>query len=104
MSRYLLSTTEVYRVDSEKEAERLIEEAKDNSKYTLSKYTNQYKEKKQKGEVVDSYYKVSLIKTFEDEKDPYEKYEIYYTTEDEYSEKSYEDYEESDIVIDGGVD
>lgn len=53
--KYLLNTTEVYRVDSEAEAAQLIENAKQESGYILGKYTSQYKERKQKGEVVDSY-------------------------------------------------
>ena len=47
MSKYLISTTEVYRVDSEQEAAKLIEEAKHSDKYTLSKYSSVYKERKQ---------------------------------------------------------
>lgn len=78
MSKYLLSVTENYRIDSEEEAKNLIEEARGDSTYTLSKYTNQYKEKKQKGEVVDAYHKVSLTKVFTDEKEPIEQFEIEY--------------------------
>lgn len=65
---YLIETTEIYRVDSEDEAKDLVEEAKRTS--TVSKYSCVYKEKKQKGEVVDSYYKVSITKTWDDIKDP----------------------------------
>ena len=68
--KYLLTTTEVYRVESENEAKKMIEEAKEEKDFILKKYTNKYKEKKQKGEVIDTYWKVSLVKTFTDEKEP----------------------------------
>ena len=51
--KYLLKTTEVYRVDSEAEAAQLIDDAKKESGYILGKYASQYKERKQKGEVID---------------------------------------------------
>ena len=50
--KYLINTTEIYRVGSEEEAAILIENAKKESGYTLSKYSTQYKERKQKGEVI----------------------------------------------------
>ena len=53
--KYLLETTENYRVDNEAEAKELIEDAKNGKYYVLKKYTSQYKERKQKGEVVDAY-------------------------------------------------
>lgn len=77
--RYLLSVVETYRVESEAAAAELIEEAKSDSHFTLSKYTNQYRERKQKGEVVDSWHKVTLTKTFTDEKEPVEEFEVSYT-------------------------
>lgn len=67
---YLLKTTEEYRADSEREATELIEAAKADTRYVLSKYSSVKKERKAKGEVVDSWYHVSLTKTFDDEKDP----------------------------------
>lgn len=70
--KYLIEVTENYRVDSEKEAAALIEEAKQNQRqYALSKYSSVQKERKQKGEVIDSWFKVSLTKKFTDEKEPY---------------------------------
>lgn len=78
--KYLLSTTEVYRVSSEEEATKLIEDAKNDSGYLLDKYSSQYKEKKQKGEVVDYYWKVSLTKKFTDEKEPELETQVKYTS------------------------
>ena len=66
--KYLIETTEVYRVDNEDEAKGLIEEAKRTS--TLKKYNCVSKERKQKGEVVDSWYRLTLTKVWDDEKEP----------------------------------
>lgn len=65
---YLIETTEIYRVDTENGAKELVEDAKRTS--IVSKYSCVYKEKKQKGEIVDSYYKVSITKKWDDEKEP----------------------------------
>jgi hypothetical protein len=66
--KYLIETTEVYRCDSENEAKQLIEEAKRTS--TLKKYNCVAKEKKQKGEVIDSWFRLTLTKVWDDEKEP----------------------------------
>lgn len=77
--KYLLDVTETYRVDTEKEATALIDEAKKNQRqYSLSKYTSTQKDRKQKGEVVETWYKVTLSKKFTDEKEPYSNYEVQY--------------------------
>lgn len=70
MSKYLISTTEVYRADTEEEAEALISEAKNDGSYELKKYNCAYKDQKQKGEVIQEWYQVSLLKSFTDEKEP----------------------------------
>ena len=65
----LQKTTEVFRVDTEEEAMRMIEEAKDNQNahdYMLTKSSYVLKTKKAKGEIVDQWYLVSLEKTFND--------------------------------------
>jgi hypothetical protein len=51
MSKYLISTVETYRVDSETEVARIIEDAKNDSKYELVKYSSTAKETKQKGHI-----------------------------------------------------
>lgn len=76
--KYLLETTENYRVDSEAEAKELIENAKAGGNYILKKYSSQYKERKQKGEVIDAWYKVTLVKEFNSEKEPYSQVGIVY--------------------------
>lgn len=68
--KYLITTTEVYRFSSEDEATNFIEAAKKESGYVLTKHTVEYKEKKQKGEVIDFWWKATLVKSFNDEKEP----------------------------------
>ena len=70
MAKYLITTTETYRVDSEQEVEAILEDAKNDSNYTLVKYSSQYKERKTQGEVVDYWYRLTLTKAFTDEKEP----------------------------------
>ena len=76
--KYLTQVTETYRIDSEEEVKEAIDEAKAAKNYTLTKYTSQYKERKQKGEVVDAYYKVTLVKYFTSEKEPDLQVEVTY--------------------------
>ena len=70
MSKYLIKTTEEHRADSELEAAELINAAKADGRYLLAKYSSVKKERKQKGEIVDEYYIVSLVKVFDDPKEP----------------------------------
>lgn len=71
MANYLIKTTEVYRCDSEQEAKNLIEEAKQNSLYTVTKSSSEIRTLKQKGEIVDEWRRVTITKSFNDEKEPY---------------------------------
>lgn len=68
--KYLIKTVETYRVANEAEAKQLIESAKSDRSYTLSKYSSEYKCTKSKGEVVDEWYRVILTKDFCNEKEP----------------------------------
>ena len=70
MSKYLIKTTEEHRADSEFEVTELINAAKADSRYLLSKYSSVKKERKQKGEIVDEYFIVTLVKVFDDAKEP----------------------------------
>ena len=81
MSKYLVSTVETYRVDTETEATKVIEEAKQDNAYVLGKYTSEHKERKSKGEVIDEYWKLSLTKIFNDIKEPGSVVEIGYEVE-----------------------
>ena len=78
MAKYLVSTTETYRVDTERESAEAIEEAKKDTTYVLGKYTNEHKERKSKGEVVDEYWKLTLTKLFNDIKEPDNIYDVAY--------------------------
>ena len=70
MAKYLLKTTEEHRADSEAEATELINAAKADSRYVLSKYSSVKKERKAKGEIIDEYFIVTLVKVFDDAKEP----------------------------------
>lgn len=77
--KFLIQTTETYRVDSEEQVKQIIEEAKNDNHFIVKKYTSQFKERKQKGEVIDAYWKLSITKEFADEKEPQFQTEIEYT-------------------------
>lgn len=81
MSKYLTNVTETFRVDSEAEVAQIIEDAKADNKYTLAKYSSTYKERKQKGEVIDAWYRLTLTKVFNDEKEPDSAVKIEYERE-----------------------
>lgn len=68
--KYLIQTVETYRVDSESEAEQLIQEAKKDTKFDLLKSSTEKKDVKTKGEIIDTYYKVQLNKGFNEIKEP----------------------------------
>ena len=74
--KYLIRTTEVYRADNEDEAKAVIEEAKRTS--TVIKYNSTYKCKKQKGEVIDEWYRVEITKEWDDEKEPCGSTKVHY--------------------------
>ena len=50
----LLKVVETYRADTEEEVKALINDAKADSSFELAKYSSEFKEKKSKGEVIDS--------------------------------------------------
>ena len=81
MFEYLINTTEVYRVNTEKEATELINNAKQDKQYELAKYSSVKKEQKQKGEVIDEWYQVTLVKKFNAEKEPISHVSISYEVE-----------------------
>lgn len=75
MSRYLINRVDTYRVDSEAEAKNFVEEIK-NGNGELVKHSIEYKEQKQKGEVVQSWYRLTVKTVYNDEKDPYSAYDF----------------------------
>lgn len=67
--KLLMKTTDVYRVNDEDEAMRLIDEFKSNQNaegYTLTKSGYVLKTKKSKGEIIDSWAVVTIEKTFDE--------------------------------------
>ena len=80
MATYLVKTQETYRVSTDAEANTLINEAKEDPGYTLTKYNCQSKETKSKGEIIDEWYQVTLVKKFNDEKEPTDHISLCYTT------------------------
>lgn len=76
--KYLCEVTEKYRIDTETEAKAFIEEQKADNKYSLKKYASEQKERKIKGEIVDSWIQVTLVKMFNDPKEPIEEINISY--------------------------
>lgn len=84
MAKYLINTIETYRVDNELEAKELIESTKKGTIGTLTKYSSTYKNQKQKGEVVQEWYRVTLTQEFADEKDPYDEIGVKYFKEGDF--------------------
>lgn len=72
--RYLITTVETYRVDTQEDAENLIKEAKGAREYNLKKYSSEEKFLKQKGEIVQAWYRVTLTKEWDNEKEPENNY------------------------------
>ena len=67
--KILLKTTDVYRVDNEDEAIKMIEKARDNALtdgYSLTKSSYAIKTKKSKGEIIDSWAVVTVERSFTD--------------------------------------
>lgn len=64
----LISVVEQYRVDTEEEAARFIEECKEDAAthgYTLKSYTSTKKEKKAKGEIIDEAVLIKIAKDYD---------------------------------------
>ena len=71
--KYLINKTEIYRCDSEAEAKAFVEELKEEGLCVVSS-TIQMKERKQKGEVVDEWIRLTVKTVYNDEKDPMDPY------------------------------
>ena len=78
---YLVRTVETYRTGTEADAKKLIEDAKKDKSYTLSKYSSEYRCSKSKGEISDEWFRVILTKDFNIEKDPACTVDIVYNVE-----------------------
>jgi hypothetical protein len=82
---YLIKVTEQYRCDGEDEAQKLIEEAKHDRKYTVIKSSSEIKTVKSKGEIIDSWRRVIITKEFNEEKEP-DSYMMPHYTEGDFNE------------------
>lgn len=78
MSRYLVKTTEVYRVDTVSEVEQFHNELKGDPNFELASFAYQQKQVKQKGEIIDEYCLVTIKKNFNDPKEPLSTVEVKY--------------------------
>jgi len=70
MSVYLIEGTFKFRCDTEAEATQLIKEAKENGFYVVKKTTNEIKNTKSKGEIIDEWRRVVITQEFTSEKEP----------------------------------
>ena len=71
MSKYVTTISENYRVDREKEATDLIEEAKQDNRFTVLKSSTTYKfHKETKSKPEEEYWIVSITKQFNEVRDP----------------------------------
>ena len=68
--KYLLTTTEKYRVATVAEVEALHEEFLNDSSYTLASFGYTTKYIKAKGQIVEEYQVITAKKVFNDEKEP----------------------------------
>lgn len=65
--RHLIQTTEVYRIGTEPEVQNFINELKEQAReegYILRSCNYTLKEKKAKGEIIDSAYQVKIVKDY----------------------------------------
>ena len=68
MNATLLKETRIYQVDTEQEAQQLIENCikeQYNNGYKLTNHGSKYKTKKVKGEVVAEWYEVTLTRSYD---------------------------------------
>lgn len=79
--KYLISTTDIYRVATVADVEALHDELLNDSHFTLAAFSYKTKYIKQKGEVIDEYQLVTAKKLFNEEKDPNTSIGINYTME-----------------------
>lgn len=79
--RYLIGTTEVYRVDSEAEADELRAEALASHYYELIDFRSRPKVKKAKGEIIDEWVEVTIKTAITDETEPDRRLKVTYSAD-----------------------
>ena len=75
---YLISETDVYRVATVAEVEKLHEDLKNDPHFVLASFSYKTKVQKSKGDIVDEWQLVTAKKIFNEEKDPTSFVEISY--------------------------
>ena len=78
MIKYLITTTNTYRVHTVSEVEALHEELKNDPRFELTSFSYTTKDIKEKREVVDQYQLVKAKLVFTSEKEPEVQYEVEY--------------------------
>lgn len=78
MIKYLITTTNTYRVHTVAEVEALHEELKNDPRFELTSFSYTTKDIKEKREVVDQYQLVKAKLVFTSEKEPEVQYEVEY--------------------------
>lgn len=78
MIKYLLTTTNTYRVATLNDVEAFHEELKHSDMFELNNFSYTVKEIKRKGEVIDMYYVIKYKITFTNEKEPERRIEVEY--------------------------
>lgn len=87
MDKYLLKAKDTYRVPTVDDVEELHEALLQNPLFTVVEFKYKTKQIKVKGEVVEEYQVVDVVKLFADEKDPEERYDVWYGYPGQYDEK-----------------
>lgn len=70
MSIYLTKVTEQYRIDTEQEVDNFLNEQKQEKTFEVVKSSSEKKVVKAKGEIIDEFYRVTIVKEFQSEKEP----------------------------------
>jgi len=78
MSKYMISDTTVYRVDTVEEVEALHEELTNDPNFTLASFSYKTKYAKSKGEIIDEWQQVTAKKVFTEEKEPDVQADVHY--------------------------
>ena len=68
--RYLLKAVDTYRVATVSDVEKLHDELLEDSTFDLVAFSYKTKYIKAKGEIIDEYFIVTLVKVFDDPRDP----------------------------------
>lgn len=85
--KYLVTQTDVYRCDSEKEAEVFLSNLKSDHTFEVVSSKMEKKELKQKGEIIDEWIRLTVKKKVNDEKEPYTPFYDYDNQEDMMNEE-----------------